>query len=262
MQVAYHPPVFLTLSKILDWLLAPLTWGLLLLVAAALLRRSPRRAWTLAILGVATIVLFALPPVSNRIERVAERRARSTFRPDVTYDAVIVLTGMVDADAARLTGDVELLEGADRIVRGFELLRAGRARHVLVSGGLVKPQPGDIPEADRLAAKLVAWGIAPDRIVVDASSRNTRENAIESARISAARGWRTLLLVTSAAHMPRALGCFRAVGVEPDALPVDFRADDGRGTAWLPRSRALDASTEAIRELAGRVVYRVAGYAR
>jgi uncharacterized SAM-binding protein YcdF (DUF218 family) len=133
---------------------------------------------------------------------------------------------------------------------------------VLLSGGSVFPLPGDVAEADRLAGKLSQWGVPPDRIAVERASRNTRENAIESARLAAARGWRTLLLVTSAAHAPRALGCFRAVGLEPDVLPVDRRAGDGQGRAWLPRAAALQKSTDAIRELAGRLAYRAAGYAR
>jgi uncharacterized SAM-binding protein YcdF (DUF218 family) len=133
---------------------------------------------------------------------------------------------------------------------------------VLVSGGLAFPQPGDVSEADRLAAKLAQWGVPPDRIAVERSSRNTRENAIESAKLAAARGWHSLLLVTSAYHAPRALGCFRAVGLEPDVLPVDRRAGDGRGRGWLPHADALLKTTDAIRELAGRLAYRVAGYAR
>jgi uncharacterized SAM-binding protein YcdF (DUF218 family) len=254
--------VFLALSKVLDWLLAPLSWALLLFLAAALLRRRPGLSRTLAAVGAATLVLFSTGPVANRLVRLAERGARSTYRPDVVYDAVVVLGGMVDVAASRANGATELGAEIDRLLRAYELARAGRARAVLVSGGLVAPVPGDVPEADRLAAKLVEWGIPAGQVVVEASSRNTRENAIESARVAAAHGWKALLVVTSAAHMPRALGCFRAVGLEPDALPVDFRGGDGRGEGWLPRAGALDRSTQALRELAGRAVYRLAGYSR
>jgi uncharacterized SAM-binding protein YcdF (DUF218 family) len=253
--------VFLALSKILDWLLAPLSWTLLLLAASAVLRRRPRLAWALAIAAGLTLVAFSSDPVATWIERLAERGARSTYRPDVVYDAVVVLGGMVDGEASNATGETEFDESVDRLLRAFELVRAGRARNVLLSGGVIDPRPGDVPEADRLAAKLVQWGIPPHQVVLEASSRNTRENAIESSRIAAARGWRTLLVVTSAAHQPRALGCFRAVGLDPDALPVDFRGAGGR-RAWLPRAKPLSRSTDALRELAGRVVYRWMGYAR
>ena len=256
------PLVFVWLSKVLDWLLSPLSWALLLLAAAALARGRPRRALALAVAAVAILVAFSLDPVAGRLERLTESGARSTYRPDVVYDAVIVLGGMVDGPAVRASGEIELQDHAERLLRAWELLRAGRARAVLLSGGVVFPGPGDVPEADLLAARLARWGVPPSQIVTEAHSRNTRENAIESARVAAARGWRTLLVVTSAAHMPRALGCFRAVGLEPDALPVDRRAGDGRFHSVLPRAEALDRSTNAVRELSGRLVYRALGYAR
>src|SRR5512133_739123 len=98
---AYHPAVFLVLSKVLDWFAAPLSWALLLLGAAALGRRRARLAWTLAVLGALTLVVFASGPVANALERLTERGVRSTYRPEVVYDAVVVLGGMVDTAASR-----------------------------------------------------------------------------------------------------------------------------------------------------------------
>jgi uncharacterized SAM-binding protein YcdF (DUF218 family) len=74
--------------------------------------------------------------------------------------------------------------------------------------------------------------------------------------------WGSLLLVTSAAHMARAAGCFRAVGLTPDTLPVDQRALPPAWDAWspLPRAVHLAQSELALRELAGRLVYRLRGY--
>lgn len=254
--------MFLLLSKVLDWFLAPLSWALLLAAAALVLRRRGRTPRVLGGAGAALLVLFSTDLVADLLQRLAERGARSTFRADVVYDAVVVLGGMVDAGASRASGEAELTQEADRVLRAFELVRAGRARNVLVSGGLVAPRAGDVPEADRLAAKLAQWGVPPAQIAVEITSRNTRENAVEVGRVAAARGWRTLLLVTSAAHVPRALGCFRAVGLAPDVLPVDFRAGDGQGRGLLPRAGALARSTEVLRELSGRLVYRLAGYTR
>jgi uncharacterized SAM-binding protein YcdF (DUF218 family) len=253
--------VFLALSKLLDWFLSPLSWALLLLVLAAVFRRRARLAWALAAVGFAALVVFSNDRVANSLQRLGERGVRSSFRADVVYDAVVVLGGIVDPAASRTSGETQLDEAADRLLRAYELLRAGRARFVLISAGVRDLPRGDLPEADRLAGKLVQWGIPPGQVVAEGSSRNTRENAIESSRIAAARGWKTLLVVTSAIHAPRALGCFRAVGVEPDVLPVDFRVRD-REAGWLPRAQALSRSAEVLRELAGRVVYRAAGYAR
>ncbi len=254
--------MFLTLSKILDLLLGPLTWALVLLGAALMVRRRRRLAEALVSLALAVLVVFSSEPVARRLMHHAEASATNTFRAGVTYDAVIVLGGAVEPAPSRAVGTTQMNAAAARVVRTAELLRDGHARNVLVSGGLVRPEPGEPSEAERIAARLQDWGVSPDRIFLETRSRNTRENAVESARAVAARGWHTLLLVTSAAHMPRALGCFHAAGLSPDALPVDFRAGDGRGESWLPRALALDMSTNALRELAGRLVYRVAGYSR
>jgi uncharacterized SAM-binding protein YcdF (DUF218 family) len=254
--------VFVALSKLFDLAVAPLTWALAALAAALVLRGRPRLSAGLGGAALAILLLFSLEPVSRRIVSYAERDAPSTFRPDVPYDAVILLGGMTDPAAARVSGELELTEAADRVVRAAALLRAGQARAVLVSGGLIQAAPGEPSEAERLAILLRAEGIAPDRIVVEGRSRNTRENALECARIVAERGWRRLVLVTSAEHVPRALGSFRAVALAPDVLPVDRRAGDGRDARWFPRASALSEATDALRELAGRIVYRLAGYTR
>jgi uncharacterized SAM-binding protein YcdF (DUF218 family) len=255
--------VFLFLSKFLDVLLAPLTWALLLLLAGALLRRRARIAWGLVLVAAVELVTFSLPPVADALMRFVEGSAPRTLRDGETYDVVIVLGGVMEARATWMDNGRDLSGAAERLTRALELLREGRARQVLLSGGDVNPGPAGTSEAEELAAMLRAWGVEPDRIAVETSSRNTRENAVESARVVAEHGWRRLLLVTSAAHMPRALGCFHRVGLRPDALPVDYRAgapgaSDPSG--WWPRSANLELSTEALRELAGRLVYRVRGY--
>jgi len=253
--------VFLPLSKLLDLLLAPLTWALLLLLLAALLRRRGRWPWALAGLGVAVLLAFSSGAVADALMRHAERSAARTARPGVTYDAVVVLGGLVDGEATRAAGEVQLSGAVERLLAGWRLLVEGRARHLVYSCGVLDPTTGDEPESVQATRLLAAWGVDPARLVVEDRSRNTRENAIESARLLRERGWSRILLVTSAAHMERSVGCFRAVGLEVDTWPVDWRGTDGRRAGWLPRARALDQSTDALRELFGRVVYRAMGYA-
>lgn len=254
--------VFLTVSKIFDLFLSPVTWAMLLLVAALVSRHRRYLADLFTVLSVAVLLVFSAEPVARVLIRTAEASASSAFRDTSDYDAVIVLGGSIDAASSRATGTPQLNAAGERIIRAIDLLRSGRARNALLSGGLVYPLPGEPSEAERTALLLREWGIGSERIYLETRSRNTHENAVESARIVAAQGWHTLLLVTSAAHMPRALGCFRAAGLEPDALPVDFRAGDGLGESWAPRSEFLDMSTAALRELAGRLIYRVAGYTK
>lgn len=256
--------MFVFLSKLLDLLLAPLTWTLLLGVGGLLLRRRRARlaAWMQG-LGLLVLYAFSTEPMAILLQRQVERGAVSTYRPDITYDAVIVLGGAVDADATERSGLPEYNPAVERILRGFELLRDGHARQVLLSAGTLDTRPGALVEADVLARQLRLWGIPPERIVLEGQSRNTRENAVESERIIRERGWKKLVLITSAAHMPRALGTFEAVGLKPDTLVVDVRAHDWhvRAAWWQPRAANLSAGTDALRELFGRLVYRMRGWA-
>jgi len=252
--------LFFLLSKTLDWLVSPLTWSLVSgALALAFARRRPRLALGLGALALLVLVFFSTEIVSNALSRAAERGAVRTVRPQVTYDAVIVLGGGLDPDATLSSGEPELNAAAERIVRGFEMLKSGWAQNVLLSAGKTNPDAAAIPEAVVLATQLEEWGIDGARIFPESLSRNTRENAVESAKIVRARGWSSLVLVTSAAHMPRALGCFHAVGLSPDALPIDYRSSDvSHGLA--PRAGNLAASTDVIHELVGRAVYRALGY--
>jgi len=76
-------------------------------------------------------------------------------------------------------------------------------------------------------------------------------------------GAKEVLLVTSAFHVPRSVGCFRAVGLQADVFPVDYRMRDASTDPHvLPRGEYLAQSARALREWLGRVVYRLLGYSK
>jgi len=249
--------VFFFLSKTLDALFSPLTWAALLIAAGLLKRRRP-----IALAGLGVLLLFSLEPFANLLLYALEKGAPSTYRGDVPYDAVILLGGAVER--ATTPGQPSYNDNVERLLETYDLLRADRARFAIVSGGAVDARASAPVEADVLAGQLVDWGVDPERVIVEGRSRNTHDNAVESKRIALERGFTRLLVVTSAYHMPRALGCFRAVGVPVDALPVDYRAYDYKhfSGSWLPRANALERSTMVLREWFGRGVYRIRGYTR
>lgn len=252
--------MFIVLSKILDLFLGPLTWALLFIVVGIVVRRRARLAIGLQVLGLGVLYLFSVEPVAAALMRRTEEGVVSTYRQDVVYDAVIVLGGGLDPDATERSGHPEYNAAGDRILRGYELVREGRARHVLISGGSLETRPDAAVEAHVLAQQLRRWGVEPERIFTESQSRNTRENAVNSEKIIRQQRWKTLLLVTSAAHLPRAYGCFAALGIRPDIFVADVRAPGKRPPSWFPRAGHLSASTESLRELAGRWVYRMRGW--
>jgi uncharacterized SAM-binding protein YcdF (DUF218 family) len=255
--------LFYALSKVLDLLVAPLTWAVVLILLALLwMKPRPARARWALVFATLVLLAFSIEPVSRRLWASLERAAQDTFHPDPPYDVVVVLGGMVDPAAMRRTGQLELNDSVDRIVRAAQLLRAGQAKNVLITGGITFDGKAERSEADWLAEWLRGEGIAADRIALEGESRNTRENALFSAKILEQRGWKRVLLVTSAWHAPRALGCFRAAGVPADLLTVDHRGGDAATVTWLPRAKAFSDSTDALRELLGGLVYRIVGYSK
>ena len=252
--------MFFVLSKTIDALLSPLSWAMLLLIAGLVRHRGQIPAWAplgaLAILG-----FFSVEPVSNALLRRLESSAQRTERRNVTYDAVILLGGMVEERAMQSSGMPAYNEHTERLLATFDVLRSGHAKQAIITGGIVRPGITVI-EARVLASQLESWGIDHGRLLVEDHARNTRENAELSKQIIEAHHLKRLLLVTSAEHMPRALDCFNKVGLDPDTLPVDYRSyDPALSTGSLiPRAGSLADSSAALRELVGRFIYRLVGY--
>ncbi|MGO8994891.1 MAG: YdcF family protein [Polyangiaceae bacterium] len=252
------------MNRIADVLFEPLFAALALLVLSYVLsKRAPRLAFALPAAALAILVVFSAPAVSNGLQRGLEQPPLTTMRPDAIYDTVIVLGGATNPPVTAETGRPSFNDAVERLLTAFDLLRTNRARSAILSGGNWPGVRPDIePEAHIMAEQLEAWGIDPARLVIDTRSTNTHENAVESVRIARERGWTRDLLVTSAAHMQRARGCFLREGLEVDTLSVDFRANDPARSSigWLPRAAALADSTAAIRERVGRFVYRMRGW--
>lgn len=100
----------------------------------------------------------------------------------------------------RADGIVALTGGASRITDAVELLASGRGRRLLITG--VAPTT-NTAELARLVPDHERWfGCCID---LDYAARNTIENAVETRRWALARGFRSLVVVTSGYHMPRAL---------------------------------------------------------
>ena len=263
--------MFFVLSKLLDVLLSPFTWGLIL-VALAIPWRRPRRParWRrrrlAGLAGLVVLVVFSLEPVANGLQYHIEHETTSTYRPDVTYDVVILLGGLGDERVTTETGQAAYNDNVERLVATHRLLADDRARFAIVSGGPEDVALADNSEAHVLARQLVSWGIDPSRVILEDQARNTRENAVYSQRIVNERRFEKVLVVTSAFHMPRAAECFEAVGMKVDRLAVDFRAHrpgTRGGSGWLlPRASFLHQSTAMLREMAGRWIYRFQGYAK
>jgi len=260
------------LSKLLPQLVYPLGASLLFLVAGLL---GHRRRWgpPLSATGLAVLWLASMPLLSRQLARGLEDRAlRLTPDPLPDADAVLVLGGgLVPPLPPRRR--VELSDAADRLLTGVDLVQQGKAPWLVVSGGRVTFSSDDPtpPEASYAATLAQSLGVPAERIVRSEAPRNTAEEARAMQVIARERGWRSLLLVTSATHLPRATATFRHL-TDLRIVPVacDFqlpaRASYGRPSGGglvldlLPSAGALASTTTSLKELLGLATYRLKGW--
>lgn len=172
-------------------------------------------------------------------------------------EAIVLLGGATRGDTHMGTlGDLN--QQADRLVHAAALYKAGRAPLIVLSGG---GQPEGRPEAELMRDILLVMGIPDQAMVLERGSRNTHDNAVNSARLLEARGLRTILLVTSAFHMRRAEALFAAQGLQVTPAPTDYQrlVVEPVLPRWLPTVDNLARSTHAIHEHVGYRVYRLQG---
>lgn len=254
--------MFFVLSKITAFALQPLSWIVALLLWALLTKRERRRKQLLNV-GIVLLVIFTNPFLLNRANRWWEAGPIAIGSIVEPYDVAIVLGGFSGA-ATKPRDRTHFTSSADRLTQALELYRLGKVRKILVSGGAGVVFGEKVPEADGAKRFLTRVGVPEADVWTESTSRNTRENAVNSASILAERMPEArCLLFTDGFHVYRASGCFRKAGVEVDVFPVAIRGGEpgwGLNRLVVPSAGALPGWNRLIREWVGSIVYRVRGY--
>jgi len=243
----------------LFWLLArPETWLLLplLLAARALARGRLRRGTIWLWSGMGLLLAFGLLPLGELLLRPLE--ARFPVRPTLTAPAgIILLGGAEDARRSGVSGLAEVNDAAERFMAAVALAREYPDARLVFTGGS-GALFGAVPSSAAVAARIFAEAGIPDaRVLLEGEARNTAENARLTRELLGPETTGPWLLVTSAFHMPRAMGAFCAAGwrgVVP--YPVDFRGGGELGWDLGERLRTLNL---AVKEWVGLLAYRLTG---
>jgi uncharacterized SAM-binding protein YcdF (DUF218 family) len=262
------------LSKLLPLLVYPLGLSLLLLLTAQLGRGRRWSGW-LGGGGIALLWISAMPFTARQLVWGLEERSAALTPAAAAVpraDAVLVLGGGLQAPLPPRTA-VEVNEAGDRLLTGVRLMRQQRAPLLLVSGGRVSFNNDDPAPPEAVAARSLAieLGVPTDRIQISDQARTTAEEAEAIDRLARERGWRSVILVTSAIHMPRALASFQrrtALTVIPVACDYLLPARNQLGGSTpgsvlgslLPDAGSLQVSTVVIKEHLGLLAYRLKGW--
>ena len=255
--------MFFVLSKTLGVLVLPTNFLIVLALIGALLSltRFARAGRRLMIAAIVLLAVAAFSPLGNMLLYPLESRFPPWSAAQGAPDGIVVLGGPIDADLSVAHGMAVITSSPDRIVAASALAHKYPNARIVFSGGSSSLISNEQREADYAAALFESLGIDKTRLIMDRDSRNTYENAVFSKKLAAPKPGERWLLVTSAFHMPRAIGLFRKVGFAVEPYPVDWRV--GRGADVFAFTQfSLDGllrTDVGMREWLGLVVYRLAG---
>jgi len=188
------------ISKLLPLFVYPLGLCLLLgFLALFLIAIGWRRSAFVSLLaGLSAVAVTASAPITEKLLNPLERMYEITLPKDAEVaDAIVVLGGGVGVRRPpRLVP--ELHYGGQRLIHAARLYQASRAPLVILSGGKLFSDDRYEDEAVAAADIMVELGVPRSALAIEASSRNTYENAVETAKVLRKKGLRRVLLVTSA----------------------------------------------------------------
>jgi uncharacterized SAM-binding protein YcdF (DUF218 family) len=255
--------MFYELSQILGFFSIPsnLMVGLGVVGILLLPTRFARAGRRLSVASVVLIASVGILPIGNALTLPLEERFPRWDVAPGTPAGIVVLGGVIDPKISAGRGEVALSDAAERVTATVDLARRYPAARVVFTGGngdLIADGPAEADFAIRLFESL---GVPRDRIIVERRARNTVENAAFTKKLVAPESGERWLLVTSAMHMPRAIGVFREAGFSVEAYPVDYQTG-GWGDLWafsdslVGRIGMTDA---AVHEWLGLFVYWITG---
>jgi uncharacterized SAM-binding protein YcdF (DUF218 family) len=215
---------FLT-SKIIGFLVVPSNFILTLTICGLMLWRTrfAKYGMRLTVASILMLLIAGVMPVGTALLLPLENHFQPWDSSRGAPTGIIVLGGGINTELSIKRGDISFGKAAERLIAALELYRRYPTLRVVLSGGnsdVLFPGP---PESELAAKFLERFGIPRDRIEVETSSRNTMENAVNTARLILPNPDERWLLITSAYHMPRAIGLFRKAGISIEAYPVDWQ---------------------------------------
>jgi uncharacterized SAM-binding protein YcdF (DUF218 family) len=255
---SFHAMTFL-ITRILRPFLAPANLAVLLLLLGVvrLWRSRGRRGLSLVAIVTMALIAIALFPFGDWLIAPLESRFPVPAIPG-EVDGIILLGGAVEPRVVGERVEPAVNGAADRLLTFMALARHYPNAKLLLVGGEAALLPRGYSEAELTRDLLIAQGFDRQRMLVEPRSRNTIENAMFAKAVADPQPNETWLLVTSAVHMPRAVGCFRRAGWAPVPFPTDYRTalDSGWTMALVQHLGLVEL---AVKEWLGLIAYRLIG---
>ena len=223
-----------TVSKIFWMFVNPINIFLFLLIAGSILLLSRHSSIGRKLVLSATVfmIFFAVVPIGDWLTERLENRFPSnpTLSPDIA--GIIVLGGAINLNITTSRQQPALTSSGERYTEFVYLSRQFPEARLIFSGGSGSVLDQSMKEADAAKSFFERAGLEGSKVLYERYSRNTYENAVLSRKFAGELINKQWVLVTSALHMPRAMGVFRKAGWKVVPYPVDYLTD-GRKTFRL-----------------------------
>jgi uncharacterized SAM-binding protein YcdF (DUF218 family) len=253
--------MFFILSKILVFIITPIVWIIVLLFFSLFSKIETRRKkclkWSLGL-----VLFFSNGFIFNEAMRMWEIPA-TRFEDLKRYDAGIVLGGISvydeDLDRAQFT------RNNDRLMQAIELYKRGFIQKIIFTGGSGRISHPEMKEGNYINRYLLYMGVPQKDFLIESESQNTRENATMTKVLLDKKNMKgDFLLITSAFHMRRSLGCFNKAGITVTHYSTDRYSGPRKyefDHVFIPDVSIINDWTNLIHEIVGFITYKMLGYA-
>jgi len=245
--------MFFILSKLLIYFLYPISWILVLLLWACIIKNNKYKR-KLLITALVLLLFFSNTFILNLFAKHWDFAPAPLKNP--IYSCAIILGGYVSEDD---TGKGYLNWAADRFIQGIKLKEAGKVTHLLFTGGSANllPDKFNFTEGNWLRSELSTFHFPDSTLLFEKKSRNTIENIQFSKAILVAKHLPPpYLVVTSAFHMRRAMLICKKEGVKAVPYPCNYFAGNGIANFgdFIPSAQTLADWNIYLKELVGYAV--------
>ena len=250
---------FILPKIILFLLLPPSSLIIVIALGVLLIRRYSRLAKAFIVFGLSVLYLLSIRPISDALIKPLE----SSFPPLKassinSANVIVVLTGGVTDLSWRSISPQPSITSLSRLTYGITLYKQVSGINIIISGGSGDPEKQNISEADAMKDMAIALGVPAKDMLIERDSRNTIESVNALRRFV---GDKSMVLVTSASHMKRAVAMFKKMGMNVVPAPTDYISEQKKVSLYslIPIANHLLTSSTAFYEYISFIWYRVNG---
>ena len=255
--------MFFVLSKTLGLLLEPLIIPYLCLICAVLAfwRRRRLLGRFFVLTAIFLPLLYGVIPLSSQPLQFIENHIKPADLAERQIDGIIVLGGFTgNGVVAESRNQPSLGPAAERFTAALQWHQKFPDKPLVFSGFSGRLVPKGASEADIVQQLLDDLTIDQTHILFENESRNTYDNALNCYNLMAPAPGSHWILITSASHMPRAIGSFRAAGWSGIlGYPVDYQTPETGYSRYWDIGYGTSLIKEALREYVGLLVYWLSG---